>query len=560
MHPEGEDVRIPTPPGSALPRLFGDAPESAVGGDGGGDGGVGEADDAGTVAGTSHGAADPGDSWPVDLHAGDEAEPLPGRRPPPRRTLGSLIDHDPPGVRGARPASRDELADLILRYREEQAAGRARRRGDSAAKPRFSAEQRLLILDSWLRSKLPAGDFAPLVGISLHTLRAWKARFAELGPAGLDDKPLGRPTGSRLSEATKRSILLLKRGHPDWGQDRIAMVLLRAQGFQASATAIGRVLEEAGYTAAPDASKPHAQEPKRFERARPNQLWQTDLFTFVLKRENRRVHLVGYLDDHSRFVVGYGLHASASGALVRESLLSAIANFGAPEEVLTDNGPQYVTWRGKSEFARTLEQRGIRHVVASPRHPQTLGKIERFWGTLWRECVETAVFRGLDDARRRIGLFIDHYNFQRPHSGCEGLVPADRYFAAAPQVLQTLKERVANNAAELARDGVPRKPFYLTGRIGDQSISLHAEGEKVVLTKGDGSREEVDLGATGPRRDGALAATAAAGPTAALPAAVAPTGNPPDHPATDDAEESAPGASPLDEVLPRLLGDEEAAP
>ena len=77
--------------------------------------------------------------------------------------------------------------------------------------------------------------------------------------------------------------------------------------------------------AAPDISKPHGQEPKHFERARANQLWQTDLFTFVLKRENRRVHLVGFLDDHSRFLVGYGLQATASGALVRESFLAAVA-------------------------------------------------------------------------------------------------------------------------------------------------------------------------------------------------------------------------------------------
>ncbi|MBZ0149898.1 MAG: DDE-type integrase/transposase/recombinase, partial [Planctomycetes bacterium] len=459
-----------------------------------------------------------------------------------------LLDRDCLGVRGERPASRRELAELLLRYRDEQASRQSRRKKEETARPRFSPEQRLLILDAWLRSKLPAGDFAPLVGISLHTLRAWKARFAELGPAGLDDKPLGRPAGSRLSEATKRAILLMKEEHRDWGQDRIAAMLLRAQGFQASASAVGRVLEEGGYVAAPDVSKPHAQEPKRFERARANQLWQTDLFTFVLKRENRRVHMVAFLDDHSRFVVGFGLHATASGALVRETLMAAIANFSAPEEVLTDNGTQYVTWRGKSEFQKLLEQRGIQQIVATPRHPETLGKIERFWGTLWRECVETAVFRGLDDARRRIGLFIDHYNFQRPHSGCEGLVPADRYFAAAPQVLQTLKARVAKNAAELARDGMPRKPFYLTGRIGDQSISLHAEGEKVVLTKGDGSREEVDLGATGPRPQ-------AEAPAESLPEPVVPMGNPPDHVATADEAEPAPGASPLDDFTD-LLGEE----
>jgi hypothetical protein len=131
-------------------------------------------------------------------------------------------------------------------------------------------------------------------------------------------------------------------------------------------------------------------------------------------------------------------------------------------------------------------------------------------------------------------------------------VPAGRYFAAAPQVLATLKERVAKNAAELARDGLPRKPFYLTGRIGDQSISLHAEGEKVVMMKGDGSREEVDLGATGARQDGDAIANE-------LPRPVVAMGNPPDHPATADADEPAPGDSPLDDVLPELLGDVEAS-
>jgi len=194
-----------------------------------------------------------------------------------------------------------------------------------------------------------------------------------------------------------------------------------------------------------------------------------------------------------------GAHASAGGALVREVLEAAIANFGAPEEVLTDNGPQYVTWRGTSAFARLLERRGIRHVVARPRHPQTLGKTERFWGTLWRECVQSAIFTGLDDARRRLGHFIDHYNFQRPHQGLDGLVPADRYFAAAPQVRETLAARVAANARDLAQYGVARKAFYLTGRVGDTDLALHSEGSRVILTRSDGGREEVDLEATGRR-------------------------------------------------------------
>src|SRR3984893_3355189 len=41
----------------------------------------------------------------------------------------------------------------------------------------LTAEQRLLLLDTWQRSKLPAGDFAALVGLSKHTLYAWKKRL-----------------------------------------------------------------------------------------------------------------------------------------------------------------------------------------------------------------------------------------------------------------------------------------------------------------------------------------------------------------------------------------------
>jgi transposase InsO family protein len=204
----------------------------------------------------------------------------------------------------------------------------------------LSAEQRLLVLDAWRRSGLPSGDFAPLVGISQHTLYAWKRKFDQEGPAGLLDQPRGGPAGSRLPEATKRAIVMLKEAHPEWGCQRIADVLRRGPALAASAHAIARVLHETGYELEEAPTRPHAGPPRRFERARPNQLWQTDLFTFVLKRQNRRVYLVAFLDDHSRFLVGYGLHASQSAALVLEVFRAALAGYGPPEEVLTDNGSQ----------------------------------------------------------------------------------------------------------------------------------------------------------------------------------------------------------------------------
>src|SRR5215468_11677303 len=354
----------------------------------------------------------PGDASPVHDPLPPPATPAPAQPPPAADDLDDL---------------RLDAEDLAAALAGEASTARDRPRLDNPRRGRrlvkktdqkalaLSPEQRLLLLDTWQRSGLPAADFAALVGLSKYTLYEWKRRFDAEGPAGLMDRPKGTPPGSRLPELTRRTILMLKQAHPDWGCQRISDALLRGPALPASAAAVARVLHEAGYELEETPTRPHDPPVHHFERARPNQLWQTDLFTFVLKRQNRRVYLVAFLDDHSRFITGYGLHASQSAALVLEVFRAALDSYGPPQEVLTDNGSQYVTWRGKSAFSRELEKRGVRQVVASPRHPQTLGKIERFWGTLWRECVAAAVFLDLGDAQRRIGLFMDHYNFQRPH-------------------------------------------------------------------------------------------------------------------------------------------------
>src|SRR5207248_9153073 len=129
-------------------------------------------------------------------------------------------------------------------------------------------------------------------------------------------------------------------------------MLLRGPALPASAGAVAKVLHEAGYQLEEVPTKPHPDQVRRFERARPNSLWQTDLFTFILKRQNRRVYLVAFMDDHSRFIVGYGLHASQSSALVIEVVRASLGAYGTPAEILTDNGSQYEIGRASCRERR----------------------------------------------------------------------------------------------------------------------------------------------------------------------------------------------------------------
>jgi transposase len=273
-------------------------------------------------------SAPPGTAEPANHGRGRRASPAePGPNPP--IIDDDLSDCEPnPGGDEVAPGDADPAPPSeVPRLQQPPRGKRIGRKADAPAPP-LTGEQRLLLLDTWRRSGLPAGDFAALVGMSKHTLYAWKQRFEAEGPAGLADKPKGGPTGSRLPEVTRRAILMLKEDNPDWGCERISALLLRGSALPASPQAVARVLHEAGYQTEEAPTHPNPDKVRRFERERANQLWQTDLFTFVLKRQNRRVYLVAFMDDHSRFLVGYGLHASQSGALVLEVFRAGLGSLG----------------------------------------------------------------------------------------------------------------------------------------------------------------------------------------------------------------------------------------
>jgi transposase len=145
-------------------------------------------------------------------------------------------NQEPPEPAEAAIPGLDVHDDLACPPPKLQQPRRGRRLARPAAKVSFY--QRLLILDAWRRSGLPAGDFAPLVGLSKHTLYLWKQRFDKEGPAALADHPRGAHRGSRLSEVTRRAIVMLKEVHPAWGCQRISDALQRGPALSAYPAAV----------------------------------------------------------------------------------------------------------------------------------------------------------------------------------------------------------------------------------------------------------------------------------------------------------------------------------
>ncbi len=223
--------------------------------------------------------------------------------------------------------------------------------------------------------------------------------------------------------------------------------------------------------------------PRFFERSTPNQMWQSDIFTFRLG--GRYAYLIGFIDDYSRYMVGLELYRTQTADQVLEVYRRAIGEYGVPKEMLTDQGRQYTNWRGSTRFEREIGKDRIRHIKSQAHHPMTLGKIERFWKTIYEEFLVRAQFGSFDEARERIRQWVQYYNHKRPHQGIGGLCPADRYFEIQAELKKTMEQGIADNVLEMALRGKPKEPFYMVGRMEGQSVVLRAEKGKLRLMVDD---------------------------------------------------------------------------
>jgi len=314
--------------------------------------------------------------------------------------------------------------------------------------------------------------------VSVKTLANWIKKYRDSGEGGLKDKPRGKRGRAQVHSEVKDKIIEIKKEYPIFGSKRISDILKRIFFLKASPETVRQTLKKEDLVLPPK-KKPrkNPQKPRFFERSTPNQMWQTDIFSFRLGGQS--AYLLGYIDDYSRYIVGLGLYRKQTAENLLEVYRQAIGETGVPAEMLTDNGRQYTNWRGVTRFEKEMKKDRIKHIKSQPHHPMTLGKIERFWKTIWTEFLDRCQFDSMETARERIALWVKYYNHRRPHQGIGGLCPADRYFEITSDLRKVMEKNIEENILEQALRGRSTKPFYMVGRMNGQSVVLQAEKGKV---------------------------------------------------------------------------------
>lgn len=380
-----------------------------------------------------------------------------------RKTRAAKTARSTRAARATRAAKRSGTSKTSRR-------GTATRKGKRSTKPRgrrYSAAEKAKIVSFADRASVK--EAAEKFGASIWSVYRWRQIAHRTAAAGATDgrsadEAAGRkPVRVRVPQSVQSQVVEVWRNNPGFGPSQVRGQLRRV-GVRLDTKTIRKILRAHGYTP-PKAKPPRRRETKRFEAERPLELVQMDVLHFYVHSEKLYLFLV--LDDHSRFLTGWGLAQRETMDTAIEVLEESIRRYGKPEAILTDRGATFHAWNGIGGFDRFLESYDIEHRLAAAEHPQTCGKVESVNRSIQKELIDRVEFRSFLDAKAKIAAWVDTYNHQRTHQGIGGvLVPADRFFGRADQVLARIESSAKSSRR---RDPIPPE---LRTDDGERSISL----------------------------------------------------------------------------------------
>jgi transposase InsO family protein len=184
--------------------------------------------------------------------------------------------------------------------------------------------------------------------------------------------------------------------------------------------------------------RPQKQERRKIIMSKIGELAHIDLHQLskgiTIAEPDKTYYLLGLIDDYSRLAWVEVLE-DKNALTVMFATLKAFnmlrSQYGLEiDAVMSDNGAEFGSGKfAKNKeshpFERLLLEMRMKHKYTKPYHPQTNGKIERFWKTLKEDFIEDALYNDIDDLKTELLGFLVYYNEHRPHSSLDGKFPKD---------------------------------------------------------------------------------------------------------------------------------------
>jgi transposase InsO family protein len=263
----------------------------------------------------------------------------------------------------------------------------------------------------------------PWVGIGTSKFHDWKARFGRV-----NEHNTWVPRDHWLTDAEKEAIRAFARQHPLEGYRRQTFMMLDADVVACSPASVYRVLKAAGLLVG-QTGKPSKKGTGFVQPLRPHEHWHVDVS--YLNIAGTFFFLCSVLDGCSRFIGHWEIREKMEERDVETIIQRAREKFpGQTPRIISDNGPQFIA----KDFKEFIRLCGMTHVKTSPYYPQSNGKIERWHKTLKGDCIRVLTPLSLEDARRLVADYVEHYNTVRLHSALGYVTPQDKLAGRDPEI------------------------------------------------------------------------------------------------------------------------------
>jgi transposase InsO family protein len=347
------------------------------------------------------------------------------------------------------------------------------------------------------RTELPVTRLVGWLGLARSKFYDWRGRY---GRANEHNALV--PRDFWLEDWERAAIVVYARAHPLEGYRRLAFMMLDDDVVAVSPSSVYRVLVEAQLM--------HRWERKLSKKGTgfvqplgPHEHWHVDV-TYI-NICGTFYYLCSLLDGYSRYLVHWEIRETMTEQDVEVIIQRAREKFpDARPRIISDNGPQFIA----KDFKEFLRLAGMTHVRISPGYPQSNGKKERFYQTLKTECIRPGTPLSIEDARRIIAAFIEHYNTVRLHSAIGYVTPEDKLEGRAEAIW-------AERDRKLAAARETRRARRAEARLKGSTAQVLTSAKETPMIHPAG---ETDAGSAGeqPARDSRLGCGRKAGAGMAL--------------------------------------------
>ena len=256
------------------------------------------------------------------------------------------------------------------------------------------------------------------------------------------------PRDHWLTEDERQAIIKFHFDHPLEGYRRLTYMMLDADAVAASAASVYRVLKAADLIGRRN-KKASLKGTGFHQPTAPHQHWHIDISYINLA--GTFYYIFSVLDGYSRAIVQWDIREAMTEADVEIILQRAKEAFpDAKPRIISDNGPQFIA----KDFKQFIRISGMTHVRTSPYYPQSNGKLERYHRTIKSDCIRPGSPLTLQDAKRLVTSFVQHYNEVRLHSAIGYITPNDKRMGREEAIFQArdVKLEAAREARRQKRD------------------------------------------------------------------------------------------------------------